>query len=1074
MGAHYVGRFSSIRRVGNTWRVRVLHVSDLHVSAGEDFGQRQVIGAFLDDLKTQAKERPFDLVVFSGDLANHGQADEFRLGHDLFVTPTLDAVGLALDRFIIVPGNHDVDRKEINQFEDLGLAHLLTDEGAVNALLADQDKLDSALRRLRPWEAYRDALPRAAKAGSLAHVYRFEIDSVDVGVAGLNSAWRCAGDSDHRSLLIGENQIVSGLDAIRECAVKVVVAHHPLDWYAPFDESVVRRELEKAATLFLSGHEHAAEPSFEARRRGATIYSRGGCLYEDSDYANAYSIIDYDLETGEVDINLRSWWSGRGVFDVATNLAKDGRFSFPPLEVGKSLTHPPFNEVRQALAQTAQFSGVGVHDRLDPSTGLLEDVLVAPRFLPLPYKDAIAAKRVDDDLRVGSVDPWSEEGDVQDGLIVSGEPGSGITASLLWLLDDSYKADPTLLPVAITYDPKFSERGIERELVRAAKLAGWTGAKDSLPPLQIAVDDVTTSGRGLSVLVDFFKRNRQHRFVVGCYQHDQAEVASVLDTAGLRATNLFLGPFGRGQLRKLIEKIAGPSTDLIGPIYQVVYAQDLPRTPFLLSTLVVVVAETNPSDLVSVNASALLQKYVDLLLGRDETGDDEALAMDYRRREYLLGSFAAMLVDRGVASIPRLDAEKYLVGWFENRGWGSAFSPGRILESLIHRRVLAQDPSGLVGFRQPALQHLFAAKWMLEDEVFRKKMLADPAGNSEPISHAAALSRNNKEFIAASEGHLKTTLQECEELISSARLDAVTSDDGWERLAPNPRQLERQLSSDPPPKINESDRDQRLDAWDEQRDAQTSAAEPAPSDEDKLFRAVDLATSVLRSSELVDDVALKVEAMRLIISGWGAVAGLAATAELEEPLAAFVDANGDELADHAEAMGDLTRVVRLMMLVGVLMEVEEQLGTLHLTGVVDELLLDEELMSESASALLLTLLQFNSKGSRAHQQLRALWEAQGTNPMVGRLVLIWAHWAYDYEPDRRAREPLERLIIDIYLSSEPAQDRGERGRIAGKLQTLRLKRLSRAKHREEFDALDAEDDDVIDVEPVAQGGTAAI
>jgi len=50
--------------------MRIVHISDLHASTDEDFGQTRVANALLKDVSKQHQEIPVDLVVFSGDLAN--------------------------------------------------------------------------------------------------------------------------------------------------------------------------------------------------------------------------------------------------------------------------------------------------------------------------------------------------------------------------------------------------------------------------------------------------------------------------------------------------------------------------------------------------------------------------------------------------------------------------------------------------------------------------------------------------------------------------------------------------------------------------------------------------------------------------------------------------------------------------------------------------------------------------------------------------------------------------------------------------------------------------------------------
>jgi 3',5'-cyclic AMP phosphodiesterase CpdA len=74
-----------------------------------------LVEAMLSDATSLAAERPFDLVVFSGDLANEGGNEELKLAEGLLFRPVLERFGLGLERLILVPGNHDVERDKIRR-----------------------------------------------------------------------------------------------------------------------------------------------------------------------------------------------------------------------------------------------------------------------------------------------------------------------------------------------------------------------------------------------------------------------------------------------------------------------------------------------------------------------------------------------------------------------------------------------------------------------------------------------------------------------------------------------------------------------------------------------------------------------------------------------------------------------------------------------------------------------------------------------------------------------------------------------------------------------------------------------
>src|SRR5437899_865243 len=97
-----------------------------------------------------------DLLVFSGDLAYHGTAEELRMGLHRLITPTMNTLGLGPDRVVIIPGNHDVNRKLISPIVEAGLASSLDSRDAVAHTQHSQADRDLALTRLQEWTAFAD------------------------------------------------------------------------------------------------------------------------------------------------------------------------------------------------------------------------------------------------------------------------------------------------------------------------------------------------------------------------------------------------------------------------------------------------------------------------------------------------------------------------------------------------------------------------------------------------------------------------------------------------------------------------------------------------------------------------------------------------------------------------------------------------------------------------------------------------------------------------------------------------------------------------------------------------------
>lgn len=311
--------------------LRILHISDLHVRADWKEDEQEIVEAMLRDAEAFAAERRFDFAVFSGDLAFSGAAAEFALATEILLEPLENRLALPRDRIMIVPGNHDVARSAIDEIDEAGLRSVLVNREKLNALLGKQLEVERACTRMKPFENFYEGyfskhLPEVVQP--LGRVRRMTIDGVTIGVLGLNSAWRSAGDDDKNRLLLGDRQTSMGLKALDACDVRLVVVHHPLNWLTGFDADAVRTLLEQRGCIVLSGHEHASNPTFEMTPGGQVIYSRAGCLYETLTYQNSYSILDIDTGAGTLEMHLRTWWAPRRQFDAAVHVAANGRVTF--------------------------------------------------------------------------------------------------------------------------------------------------------------------------------------------------------------------------------------------------------------------------------------------------------------------------------------------------------------------------------------------------------------------------------------------------------------------------------------------------------------------------------------------------------------------------------------------------------------------------------------------------------------------------------------------------------------------------------------------------------------------------
>ena len=106
--------------------MKIFHISDVHLNR-----------TFLQDWKTYLKDSFIDyvnqskdessIIVCTGDLIDKGGLDwgdaekAFLVFEEEFINPVLTQTGISKDRFVICPGNHDIEREKDASFIRSGI-----------------------------------------------------------------------------------------------------------------------------------------------------------------------------------------------------------------------------------------------------------------------------------------------------------------------------------------------------------------------------------------------------------------------------------------------------------------------------------------------------------------------------------------------------------------------------------------------------------------------------------------------------------------------------------------------------------------------------------------------------------------------------------------------------------------------------------------------------------------------------------------------------------------------------------------------------------------------------------------
>ncbi|MGZ3419313.1 MAG: metallophosphoesterase, partial [Polyangiales bacterium] len=285
--------------------VRVLHISDVHFSQRRAWDQDPVLRALAEDVK-KLPVAP-DLVAITGDLADRGAEAEYAMAARWIREHLLPAARVTLDRVLIVPGNHDVDRSAVKRVAQVAQADLVRGESqdAIAAILSDPAERAPLLRRHDAFLAFLRELGHDVKLPWWSRT--IAIGELRVHVAGISSSWAAWSDGDKGNLLVGRYQLHQVLEGAGSADLVLALVHHPWDYLADFDAAEVRETVQRRCHVILRGHLHKSDGAARVRPDGSLLELACGACYGGTTHPHGYQLIELEPAHGRARVHMRTW-----------------------------------------------------------------------------------------------------------------------------------------------------------------------------------------------------------------------------------------------------------------------------------------------------------------------------------------------------------------------------------------------------------------------------------------------------------------------------------------------------------------------------------------------------------------------------------------------------------------------------------------------------------------------------------------------------------------------------------------------------------------------------------------------
>jgi SIR2-like domain len=715
----------------------------------------------------------------------------------------------------------------------------------------------------------------------------------------------------------------------------------------------------------------------------------------------------------------------------------------------------------------------------------LDGILIPPVFLPMTAEQFAQSMNLEKEERPQRCNP-SQDVDDHESILVISAMTAGLTSSLEWLVTQANRADNALTPIIVDFRSLGQGlRPLERQVRKELRLAGVDlGPNDPLPKLAIAIDNASSRpDKIFSRAIDELKNDAIYTFcVIGCHEGAEAEIMDRLIESGKNPAVRYVGKLNKSDAIKIAALIEPARADrLAAKAMWIAKNECLPRTPMTIGLLVCMLLR-GEFLLSTASPTALLDAWVNLLLGRGDPHDDARFSLDSLEKADILAFLAERFVLARTGSLSEGDAIACLDEYFAAVGWRE--DPIEVLGNFKSRYLLSVS-NGQVRFSQSSYLHLFAAKRAKDSNVFRTYLYEDLLYFDPIIRHYAALTRNDEELLTRVEQLLspsdqtmlhhsvgrsfttvpaeETSETSIEDLLGQLSLSPRESGDGQG----NEKDMEQESSEGSPQELTE-------DTWLDQ--VNDSDREPFPVENIdgappvlRIMTALTLASIVLRDSELVKNLKLKKRILHRALLIWGKLVNLL---DSDEDFSRFWTQVGNGVAEilnlpearRSKFVDDFAN--RAPTLLG-FQGVSATLSSRKLLSSLDACFSDTEFLGDAPGSVMGAFMGYDIHVSGWTKYFTRVQKEHGRIMAVSDTMTMFAEHAYYEEPlaTEDAGSLLAFLVVHYSqrLGHRSAADRKlHEGRIAQRLKKNRVlarasqQKLSSKPARIEIDALSDE------------------
>ncbi|MBW8051685.1 MAG: metallophosphoesterase [Cytophagales bacterium] len=765
--------------------IRIIHFSDFHLNKKNlDDWNYFIKDSLFNELQNINKEAPIDLIMLTGDLINRG-GEDFKSISEAFkefkkhiIIPITNGLSLPIERFLIIPGNHDLKKDAETEWEDIGLKTYFTTPDIINSFIKKGKAGDyRGFERMRAFKEFESNLYKDIPDCQLSCFdsnFKLTINEKKIGVSCINSSWRCFDSKkDNGLIIVGDMQVANAHNYIKDCEIKIALIHHPYDWISEVERNIIHKHLHKDYDLMFIGHVHEGDTIVQTDYASSLFVNVApGALTDirkDSRrYSNGFTLVDYKYEAKTVTCTYKRYNHPNKKFVLNTDLGDEGVLTFEIPQHGRLKQIKSAQEHLKVITEVRceEMNEHLISRSVDFGPKNIKDGFVLPNLT----QNFIGEKQ--DEVIDGNSLTLQEVTNIENDILLFGTKECGKTMLLFRLIYEYIERFEFKKAVPVYLD--FLEIG-NREIESCIKSYLSCGSDDLKVMLEnrdivLLVDNIQWDYKEfrhqlkkLSAFSAKYKektKNKKIKLIATGLSDIAGVIPSNFDLPNFDFDIYFVENLHTRQIKKLISKwVPANDNDTVDIDKRLEKIVDnfksfaLPRTAMSVSLFL---WSMENKDRKPINNATLLDIFLEIVLEKIHGEEYYRERFDIKNKFMLLAHIASKMLEKKLDNyaLPYSELVKIVedyfkkeVGFeFDSQKFG--FDSQKLVNYFLNRRIFIKFQNS-VKFRYSCFFHFFLAKRMVYNDEFKEYILNEDRFHNyvTEIDYYTGLVRSNKKLL---------------------------------------------------------------------------------------------------------------------------------------------------------------------------------------------------------------------------------------------------------------------------------------------------------------------------------------